>query len=196
VTAGRFTVHGSHDKGRVARGPWTIEIDAGEAFGTAHHATTMSCLEAIDRLARRRRFADVLDLGCGTAVLAIAAQRSMPRARVTASDIDAVATAVALANVRRNGALSISVLTANGVPRQRRDQPARYDLVIANILARPLVALAPQLATATRRGGVLVLSGVLTSQAREVLGAYLPRGFRVDRHDRISGWSTLTLVGR
>jgi ribosomal protein L11 methyltransferase len=196
VTAGRFTVHGSHDKGRVARGPWTIEIDAGEAFGTAHHATTMGCLEAIDRLARGRRFTDVLDLGCGTGVLAIAAQRLMARARVTASDIDPVACEVARANVRHNGALGIAVLTADGVPRPRQGAPALYDLVIANILARPLVALAPRLARTTTPGGVLVLSGLLTLQAQEVLGAYMPRGFRLNRHDRISGWSTLTLIRR
>jgi ribosomal protein L11 methyltransferase len=194
VTAGRFTVHGSHDKGRVARGPWTIEIDAGEAFGTAHHATTMGCLEAIDRLARRRRFDDVLDLGCGTGVLAIAAQRLLPRARVTASDVDPVACAVARANARRNGALGIRVLTADGVPRPRGGRHAPYDLVIGNILARPLVALAPRLARSTKRGGVLVLSGLLTSQAQEVLGVYLPRGFILSRHDKIAGWSTLTLV--
>jgi ribosomal protein L11 methyltransferase len=194
VTAGRFTVHGSHDKGRVARGRWTIEIDAGEAFGTAHHATTMGCLEAIDRLARGRRFDDVLDLGCGTGVLAIAAQRLLPRARVTASDIDPVACAVARANARRNGALGIRVLAADGVPLPRAGRRAAYDLVICNILARPLVALAPRLARTTECGGVLVLSGLLTSQAQEVLGAYLPRGFILNRHDRISGWSTLVLA--
>jgi ribosomal protein L11 methyltransferase len=196
VTAGRFTVHGSHDRGRVARGPWSIEIDAGEAFGTAHHATTTGCLLAIDRLARGRWFADVLDLGCGTGVLAIAAQRLLPRGRVTASDIDPVASEVALANAKRNGTGCISVLTSDGVPRPRRSRAVQYDLVIANILARPLVALAPRLTQSVRRGGTLVLSGLLTLQAREVLGAYLPRGFHLLSHDRIVGWSTLTLVRR
>jgi ribosomal protein L11 methyltransferase len=196
VTAGRFTVHGSHDRERVGRGPWSIEIDAGEAFGTAHHATTTGCLLAIDRLARGRSFADVLDLGCGTGVLAIAAQRLMPRSRVTASDIDPVATEVALANAKRNGAGRIRVLTADGVPRSHRGRVVRYDLVIANILARPLVALAPRLTQSVKRGGTLVLSGLLTLQVREVVGAYLPRGFQLQSHDRIVGWSTLTLVRR
>src|SRR5690606_11194247 len=103
VTAGRFTIHGSHDRGVVPRGPNTVLIDAGEAFGTAHHATTQGCLIALDRVTRRRQFESVLDLGCGSGVLAIAAARALPGARIEASDNDPVAISVARTNARLNG---------------------------------------------------------------------------------------------
>ena len=196
VTGGRFTVLGSHDRARVPRGPHALVIDAGEAFGTAHHATTLGCLIAIDRVTRRGRFRRVLDLGCGSGVLAIAAQRAMPRAKVYASDIDPVAVAVARANARINGAPSICTSVSDGVPRPSGQSGGSYDLVIANILARPLIALAQPIALCLEPGGVLVLSGLLTTQAREVLAAYLARGFKLVRHQPIAGWSTLQLIRR
>lgn len=196
VCAGRFTIHGSHDRSRVPRGPWSIEIDAGEAFGTAHHATTLGCLIAIDRSSRARRFRDVLDLGCGTGVLAVAAQRCLPKARVLASDIDPVAVRVAASNAKANGATRIRLVVANGLPRPQHGRTRRNDLLIANILARPLIFLAGAISEAVKPRGVLVLSGLLSVQARSVLGAYLPRGFTLLQHQRIAGWSTLTLVKR
>ncbi len=197
VTAGRFTVHGSHDRHRVPRGPHALLIDAGEAFGTAHHPTTLGCLEAIDRLTRNRAFGNVLDLGCGTGVLAIAARRALPHALIMASDIDPVAVDVTRANARQNCASRIVSLCSGRVPRVKgRGAIPRRDLFIANILARPLVALAPQIAPAVASRGNLVLSGLLTSQARQVGAAYLARGFSLVRHDRIAGWSTLTFVRR
>ncbi len=196
VIAGRFTVHGSHDRDRIPRGPWSILIDAAEAFGTAHHATTLGCLMAVDRLAGKQRFRRVLDLGCGTGVLAIAARRTMPRARILASDIDPIAVRVAATNARGNGVTTIKTLVANGVPRSNAAGVANYDLVIANILARPLVRLAPAITRSVAPRGTLVLSGLLNPQAREVQCAYLARGFSLSRHDRIAGWSTLTLVKR
>lgn len=195
VQAGRFTVHGSHDRDRIPRGPWSILIDAGEAFGTAHHATTLGCLMAVDRCARKNPARRVLDLGCGTGVLAIAARRTMPRARMLASDIDPVAVRVARENARANGITSIRALVADGVPRAGGSR-AGYDLLIANILARPLIALAGAISSRVATGGTLVLSGLLTSQSREVMGAYLARGFSLARHERIAGWSTLTLRRR
>jgi len=197
VHAGRFTVHGSHDKGRIPRGPNTILIDAGEAFGTAHHATTLGCLLAIDRLARSRPFANVLDLGCGSGVLAIAAARSMPAARLIATDMDLQSVTVAAENIRINGtARQISVICANSIahPDVRRRVP--FDLLIANILAGPLIKLAPDLARSVTPGATLVLSGILIPQAPEVIASYLAQGFRLDRHDRIAGWSTLTFSRR
>ncbi len=194
VRIGRFTIHGSHDRARVSRGPNTILIDAGEAFGTAHHATTSGCVAALERLSRRTsRIRSVLDLGCGSGVLAIAAVRALPRARVVASDVDAVAIAVAGGNVRRNGARSIRLMLADGVPTTHPAGPRHYDLIFANILASALVALAPAIARAVSARGVVVLSGVLDRQAREVLGAYLPRGFALLKRERMAGWSTLTL---
>lgn len=195
VAAGRFTIHGSHDRGRVPRGPSTIEIDAGEAFGTAHHATTLGCLEAIDRLSRRRVVRRVLDLGCGTGVLAIAAARVWRRAAVTASDIDAEAVRVTRDNVRLNGMGGwIATLVAAGMP--QASGRSGWDLVVANILAGPLIELAPAIARSVRRGGLLVLSGILVPQAPQVLAAFAAAGFSRLEHRRIAGWSTLVLVRR
>ena len=198
VTAGRFTVHGSHDRHRVARGPNSILIDAGEAFGTAHHATTAGCLMAIDTVARTCRPRTVLDLGCGSGVLAIAAARLLPRARVSASDIDPIAVEVAAANARRNGTIGIAMTVAAGLPRwgarAARSNGGRYELLIANILAGPLIALAGKLAGAVEPGGRLVLSGLLATQAQAVIGAYLPRGLVLASRRDIAGWSTLVLV--
>jgi ribosomal protein L11 methyltransferase len=197
VLAGRFTVHGSHDRGRIPQGPNAIQIDAGEAFGTAHHATTLGCLEAIDRLTRQRRFARVLDLGCGSGVLAIAAARALPRADVLATDSDPEAVAVAQANARANGAAGrIAFTCAVGLkhPWLRHSPP--FDLVIANILAGPLTALAGDLAKAVRGGGVLVLSGLLEREAAPLTATYAAHGFSLVAHRRIAGWSTLTLRRR
>ena len=194
VTAGRFTVHGSHDRGLVPQGPNTLLIDAGEAFGTAHHATTQGCLLAIDTLTRRRAFARVLDLGCGSGVLAIAAARALPKARVEASDNDPLAVEVARANASLNrvgGRIRFGV--AHGVPRGRTLAP-RCDLILANILADPLIELAPDLARVTVPGGVAVLSGLLVRQAPQVAAAYRSHGFSLVNHRRLAGWSTLTLV--
>lgn len=193
VVAGRFTIHGSHDRHRVPRGPGAILIDAGEAFGTAHHATTLGCLEAIDRLTRKLIFDSVLDLGCGTGVLAIAVARADPVSRIIATDLDPQSVAVAAENIARNGAAArIETAVASGLehPRLRGQQ---FDLVIANILAGPLMALAPGLSRAVTRGGSLVLSGLLNDQAPAIVARYRALGFRLERHDRITGWSTLTL---
>lgn len=192
VQAGRFTIHGSHDRGRVARGPNAILIDAGEAFGTAHHATTYGCLLAISRITRRRMFRNVLDLGCGSGVLAIAVARAQPHARIIATDLDRQSVAVASANMRVNGAgRRIATLVASGLdaPELRRRQP--FDLLIANILAGPLIMLAGDIARAVRPGGVVVLSGLLIPQAPAVIVAYRARGFHLNAHDRVTGWSTL-----
>ena len=141
VGAGRFTIHGSHDRGRVPRGPNTIEIDAGEAFGTAHHATTLGCLEAIDRLSRRRAMGRVLDLGCGTGVLAIAAARVWRRAAVTASDIDAEAVRVTRDNARLNGmggrifsVLPLMARVFKRMPRLRISSATRFVNCVAGAL--------------------------------------------------------------
>lgn len=197
VRAGRFTVHGSHDRERVARGPNTILIDAGEAFGTAHHATTLGCLLAIDRLARSRPFANILDLGCGSGVLAIAAAKAMPFSRIIAADMDVQSVKVASENVRLNGAFrQVHVVPAKGVTHPQIRRRAPFELLIANILAGPLIQLAPTLASTVETNGMLVLSGILIPQANEVAAAYSAQGFVLRRHDRITGWSTLTFARR
>ena len=197
VSAGRFVVHGSHDRGRIPRGPNAILIDAGEAFGTAHHATTLGCLLAIDRLTRSQSFHRVLDLGCGSGVLAIAAARALPHAEVFATDCDPQSIAVAAANAKANGVgLRIVLACASGLAHPSLRHAAPFDLVIANILAGPLRDLAATLGKALRRGGILVLSGLLDPESPAAVAAYTAQGFALLEHRRIAGWSTLTLSRR
>jgi ribosomal protein L11 methyltransferase len=197
VRAGRFTVHGSHDRGRIARGPNTIVIDAGEAFGTAHHATTFGSLLAIDRLARQHSPDSILDLGCGSGVLAIAAAKALPAARIVAADIDRQAISVATANARLNGVAGrIALFPSAGVAAANLRRLPPFDLLIANILAGPLMRLAPEIARSVKTVGTLVLSGILIPEAAAVVAAYGAHGFNLERHDRIAGWSTLTLRRR
>lgn len=193
VTAGRFSVHGSHDRHRVPQGPGAILIEAGEAFGTAHHATTYGCLTALDRLTRRHAFRDVLDLGCGSGVLAIAVARALPTARLIATDLDAPSIAVARENARVNrcaGRIAFHVASGLDHPHLRN---ARFDLVVANILADPLINLSRDIARSVRPGGALVLSGLLVHQAPAVIAAYRAAGFHLTHHARIHEWSTLEL---
>lgn len=192
VAVGRFVVHGAHDRAGHPWAPIAIEIDAGLAFGTGHHETTVGCLAAIDRRLKRGRPASALDLGAGTAVLAIAVARAAKIA-VAATDIDPVAVAVARANAIANGAGPfVRPLAAAGL-----DHPAlrgrRWNLVVANILARPLIALAPRLACAVAPGGTLILSGLRTEDGRRVLAAYRAHGLVLGRRDPDGRWLTLTL---
>src|SRR5262245_47336287 len=168
VTAGRFVVHGSHARALVPAGAVPIEIDAGLAFGSGEHATTQSCLFAIDRLARRKRFKQVLDLGCGSGVLAIAAAKCWPAA-VLAVDNDPIAVRVARTNVELNGvAARVRTELADGYghPLVHRRRP--YDLILANILADPLIDLAPALRAHLAPDGRAVLSGILDRQVGAV----------------------------
>lgn len=195
VQAGRFTIHGSHDRHRVPQGPGAILIEAGEAFGTAHHATTYGCLLAIDKLTRKNNFHRVLDLGCGTGVLAIAVARANPHAQIIASDIDPGSIDVAETNFKANRTGNrIRAYAATGLnhPVLRREGP--YDLLIANILAGPLITLARDLARAVTPGGHLVLSGLLCDQADEIVAHYRAAGFWLKEKTRIAGWATLVLL--
>lgn len=197
VAAGRFLVHGSHDRAIGRKHRNAIEIDAGEAFGTAHHATTLGCLLTIDRLTRQRHFGRVLDLGCGSGVLAIAVGRVLPAATITASDFDPEAVRVARENVRKNAlADRIALVAALGLAHPLLRRRAPFDLVIANILAEPLIRLAQRLAKTAPPRGIVVLSGILQSQAAAVLAAYTAAGFARVRADRLNGWVILTLERR
>ena len=192
IAAGRLIVHGSHDRARFAIRRLAVEIEAGEAFGSGHNATTALCLEALDWLARRRRLGRVLDLGCGSGVLAIAAARVAPSAHVIATDNDPIAVAVAKANARLNRVgRRVQVLQASGFdhPALRRAPP--FDLALANILPSPLVDLAPALRRAVRSGGFAVLSGLLDHQAREVAAAHGAAGFHLLRRLQRAGWTAL-----
>jgi ribosomal protein L11 methyltransferase len=197
VAAGRFLVHGRHDRARVGARRTAIEIEAGEAFGTGHNATTALCLEALDRLTLRHTFVRVLDLGCGSGVLAIAAARLLPAARVLAVDDDPVATAVARANTRLNRvAARVRVIDAAGFAHGALRAVPALDLVLANVLPGPLMALAPDIRRRLRPGGIVVLSGLLDAQAREVGACYLAHGFRLLGRSRRSGWTALVLLRR
>jgi ribosomal protein L11 methyltransferase len=191
VRAGRFFLHGAHDRNRRRQGGISLEIDAGTAFGTGHHGTTDGCLLALDRLLKRRRPLSVLDLGCGTGVLAIATARANGRA-VLATDIDAEAVRVTRANAALNGARSlVESLAASGLSHPRIVARAPFDLIFANILARPLVALATKLATALAPGGTLILSGITLDQIRWITATYRSRGLMFETCLRRGEWGTL-----
>ncbi len=195
VNAGRFTICGSHDLDRVPTGPQTIVVEAGEAFGTAHHATTYGCLLALDRLTRRTRYRNVLDLGTGSGILTLALCRALPRARILASDIDARSIEVARENAERNGLGRLAggpqFIVADGLNDNRIQNCKPFDLVVANILARPLITLAPDVISTLDGGATLVLSGILVPQARAVAARYLSFGLELASHERHNGWSTL-----
>lgn len=195
VHAGRFFVHGSHDSDKVPEGVEALCIEAAMAFGTGHHNTTKGCLEALDLIADQgfqpRR---ITDIGCGTAVLAMAAARLWP-VTVLASDIDAVAVDTAAANVIANGLDGrVICIEAAGFDHPMLDENAPYDLVLANILKQPLIDLAPGMAKRVATGGKVILSGILTTQAGEVISVYERAGFRLDRRDDAGDWSALTLT--
>ncbi len=194
VEAGRFFVYGSHDAGKLPQGRVGLLIEAAMAFGTGHHGTTKGCLLALDRLDRAGfNGRNVADIGCGTAVLAMAAAAIWDRP-VIASDIDPVAVEVAAANARANG-LGDRVITVEAAGFGHPDLGARapYDLVFANILKGPLIALAPDMAAHMQPGGYAILSGILNSQADEVAATYRRNGFTLAARDDIGEWITLVL---
>lgn len=197
VAAGRYVVHGGHDRDHCPAHAIRIEIEAGQAFGSGHHGTTRGCLLALDYLARRDggryRPRRVLDVGSGSGVLAIAAALRW-RVPVVASDIDPMAVATARANARRNGAHGfIRFCAAAGTRHFLIRSRAPYDIVLANILAGPLIRLAGELAGRVAPGGHLVLSGLLGSQQSAVLAAYAGRGLRLKQVIADGEWRTLVL---
>lgn len=197
VQAGRFFVYGSHDADQVPEGSEPLLIEAAMAFGTGHHGTTLGCLRALDRLVEGGFHGkNVADIGCGTAVLGMAAARIWPET-VLASDIDQVAVDVAEANVAANGLTGrVICIEAAGFGHADLAAKAPFDLVFANILKAPLVMLAPEMGDNIAADGHAILSGILNEQADEVVAAYNATGFDVMHREEIGEWTTLTLTRR
>jgi ribosomal protein L11 methyltransferase len=193
VAAGRFFLHGSHDRDKRRGGGISLEIDAATAFGTGHHGTTAGCLKLFDRILKHRRPRHVFDLGCGTGVLAIAAAAAVKQ-RVLATDIDAEAVRVTIDNARLNGMVpNVHGVTAAGLHHPAIRTTAPYDLVFANILARPLVQLAHGISQLLMPGGIVILSGLTIDQKRWVEASYRARGLRPLGHVRTENWIAMAM---
>jgi ribosomal protein L11 methyltransferase len=193
VRAGRFLVHGAHDRSRVRANDIAVKIEAGLAFGTGHHGTTRGCLLHFDRLLKRSRPKRVLDVGCGAGVLAIAAAKVLRR-KVWLGDIDPVAVAVANANAHLNGVGGLCrAVVARGVENAALQEGGPYDLVFANILAKPLRLLAPSLAGVMSADGDAIVSGLLLADVAAVLGSWRAQGFHLAERIDLEGWASLRL---
>jgi ribosomal protein L11 methyltransferase len=203
VSAGRFYVHTATNKGEVPPHTRAFRIDAGQAFGTGGHETTAGCLAMLDRMkSRGQRFRHIADIGTGTGLLAFAALHLWPRATATASDIDPVSIEVAHQNAHVNNvALGIwpgqlALCIACGTDHQLIAQRAPFDLLIANILAGPLIELAPSFAEVIADGGSIILAGLLNSQTDGVVAAYRAQGFRLAERNDMGDWPCLRLIKR
>ncbi|MDS9949250.1 MAG: 50S ribosomal protein L11 methyltransferase, partial [Planktomarina sp.] len=195
VEAGRFFVYGSHDAEHLPADRIGLLIEAAMAFGTGHHGTTLGCLRAFDRLLDQNYiFNNVLDLGCGTAVLAMAAARASS-INVIASDIDSIAVEVANANIVANDLINrVTCIESIGFNADYLLNAAPFDLIFANILKGPLIDLAPDIARNLKTRGIVVLSGILIEQAAEILGVYEAQGISLLEREDIGEWVALTLL--
>jgi len=193
VRAGRFVVHGQHDRAKVPPNKLGIEIEAALAFGTGHHGTTRGCLLLLDRVLKAYRPRRVLDLGTGTGVLAISAAKAL-RIKVLASDIDPLSVKVARDNARLNGTGELlEAIRAAGLSAPQFATNGPFDLVLANILANPLRQMATPMARHLACSALIILSGLLPHQAQSVIAAYRGRGLVLERHIQIEGWSSLLM---
>lgn len=195
VSAGRFFVYGSHDSENVPGDVVPLLIDASMAFGTGHHGTTLGCLNALERLIKNGFSPNrTADIGCGTAVLAMAAAKTWPDASHWASDIDPVAIEVAVANLAANQMEGkVTCIEAAGFEHEELVAASQFDLVFANILKPPLIHLAPEMARHIAPQGIAILSGLLNEQADEIIDCYSERGFELLHREEIGEWSNLTL---
>ncbi len=195
VRAGRFFIHGSHDSDKAENEPYSILIDAAQAFGTAHHGTTEGCLKAISELSETHKPKNILDLGAGSGILAIAASMVFKGAKIIASDIDPISVKVAKTNddlnrpVNSNNA-KITHICGDALNDKTIEETAPFELLIANILAKPLIAMAPDITNAVAPDGTLLLSGILDVQSDDVIEAYVAEGLTHIKTDLIGEWTT------
>jgi ribosomal protein L11 methyltransferase len=192
MAIGRFYVHGAHVVS-VPPGSLSIQVDAGAAFGSGEHGTTHCCLEALDWLGKKRDFDHILDMGCGSGILAIAAAK-LWRSEVLAVDIDPVAVEVTQKNVTINRMQAhVAAAVSDGYASERIKRAGSFELILSNILARPLVAFAPDLARHLAPNGVAVLSGLLTSQETQVRSAHAMQGLKLEKRFVSGDWCTLVM---
>ncbi len=192
VEAGRFFIFGSHDKDQAKDQPFAIQINAAQAFGTAHHGTTKGCLIAIDQCAQSLNPKTILDLGTGTGILAIAANQMWPEAKIIASDIDPIAIKVAQDNSELNQAnQNIDCICADGLTDETISNSAPYDLIIANILAKPLLTMAKGINQALAKDATLILSGILETQANDIIECYQASGLTHKSTNQYDEWVTI-----
>ncbi len=198
IRVGRFFLYGSHDADKVPSDVVPLAIDAAMAFGTGHHGTTQGCLRALDRLAENGfEAASIADIGCGTAVLAMAAAKIWPAANILASDIDEIAIETSLANLDFNNLTGVmECVVCPGFEDPAMIKAAPYALIFANILKSPLIDLAADIGENTADNGFIILSGILNKQAADVVDSYKNQSFNLCHHDEIGEWSTLTMQKR
>lgn len=193
VRAGRFFIHGSHDRDKVMPNDLAIEIEAGQAFGTGHHGTTVGCLELLAEVMANEKPQNALDLGTGSGILAIGMALIAP-IRILATDIDPIAINVAKENFALNGVSdTITAITATGLDDDEITSRAPFDLIVANILANPLIELAPQMVPAKAKNGSIVLSGILEEQHDRVVKAYQDQGAKYIKTLHHEGWVAIHL---
>ena len=193
IAEGRFVVHTSAHPVDMPEGGRAFLIEAGQAFGTGHHATTSGCLAMLDALSGER-FGSIIDVGTGTGLLAFAARHLWPEAHVIATDIDSRAIVVTAENAELNAIERVDLIVADGALDDRITARAPYDLLIANILAGPLVSMAPEIASISDAGATIVLAGLLETQRADVLAAFACCGCAVEDVDRRGDWSILRLT--
>lgn len=192
IDAGRFFLYGSHDHLEIPKNRVSILMEAGQAFGTGSHETTNGCLLAIDELAGNINPKQILDLGCGSGVLAIAMAKVWD-ATIVASDIDPISTETTIQNVKANDVINLTAVTSDGFENEILKSSAPYDLIVANILAKPLQILAPEIIGHLKEDGTLILSGLLKIQEEAVLEAYKAEGWDLEKRFPINEWHTLQL---